>query len=162
VVQPAPAPAPAPKEGGAVVTNNNNPPPAPVPPAASPMIPAVTPTVVAALPPSAPVGVRQEDMDLLQKELAQLNDQLTASSQTHRMLQTVIGSTFTVAATVYAGYVVWILRSSSLLAGALAGLPVWRFLDPLPVLDRWRKRRPSKPEDQDVDDNTRKLDAMFK
>jgi len=67
-----------------------------------------------------------------------------------------------VAATVYAGYVVWILRSSSLLAGALAGLPVWRFLDPLPVLDRWRKRRPSKPEDQDVDDNTRKLDAMFK
>jgi len=62
------------------------------------------------------------------------------------------------------GYVIWILRSSSLLAGALAGLPMWRYLDPLPVLDHWRKRKKSDEElekDEQADQATKKLESMF-
>ncbi len=39
------------------------------------------------------------------------------------------------------GYVIWLMRGASFLASFLATLPVWRFLDPLPVLDSWERRK---------------------
>ena len=40
-----------------------------------------------------------------------------------------------------AGYVVWSLRGVSLLASLLTSIPLWRSLDPLPILET-RKDRP--------------------
>jgi hypothetical protein len=37
------------------------------------------------------------------------------------------------------GYVLWCLRSGSLVASALSSLPLWRSFDPLPVLDFWER-----------------------
>ena len=69
-----------------------------------------------------------------------------------------------VAGTALVGYVIWVLRTGALLASALAGLPVWRFLDPLPGLENWRKRRPEEEEAEaqaDTDESIRKLESMF-
>jgi hypothetical protein len=38
-------------------------------------------------------------------------------------------------ATLTTGYVIWAIRGGSLLAGMLAALPMWRWVDPLPVLE---------------------------
>ena len=40
-----------------------------------------------------------------------------------------------------AGFVVWILRSGTLLASCLASLPAWRRVDPLPVLSLNKRER---------------------
>jgi len=37
------------------------------------------------------------------------------------------------------GYVLWCLRSGTLMASALSSLPLWRTFDPLPVLDFWER-----------------------
>jgi len=67
-----------------------------------------------------------------------------------------------------AGYVLWALRGGSLLASMLATLPVWRWLDPLPILEsreddekRKRKRGASaKDKDPDEQDEER-LRSVF-
>ena len=45
------------------------------------------------------------------------------------------------------GYLVWAIRGGSLLASVLSTVPIWRLVDPLPVIDRWEtnvKRRTRK------------------
>lgn len=46
-----------------------------------------------------------------------------------------IGATATTTAGITAGYVVWVLRSGLLMSTAFANLPMWRFMDPLTILD---------------------------
>ena len=50
--------------------------------------------------------------------------------------KTAVGSSFALSAGVSAGYVAWLARSGVLLSSVLSSLPVWRFVDPLPVLSR--------------------------
>jgi hypothetical protein len=103
-------------------------------------------------------------MAMLRKELSSLNQRLSAPSPGQKMMKAVAGVARAVAGAAFVGYVVWILRAGSLLASALAGLPMWRFLDPLPVLDLWRKRKASGDDvdDEDSDDkNSEKLESMF-
>jgi hypothetical protein len=50
------------------------------------------------------------------------------------------------------GYVIWCLRGGSLVATLLTTLPLWRWLDPLPVLDhadKERKRNKQNDEDEE-------------
>jgi hypothetical protein len=53
------------------------------------------------------------------------------------------------------GYVIWCIRGGSLVATLLTTLPLWRWLDPLPVLD-FHDRQAHKPKDgeEDNDDKT--------
>ena len=54
------------------------------------------------------------------------------------------------------GYVVWAIRGGSLLASVLSSMPVWRLVDPLPVIDRWesrgKRRKRSRGLDRDRDE----------
>jgi len=49
-------------------------------------------------------------------------------------------------ASVFAGYVIWAFRGSSLLLGALTAMPMWRCFDPLPVLMGDDKKRRDRDE----------------
>ncbi|MEL7498379.1 MAG: DUF4347 domain-containing protein [Planctomycetota bacterium] len=48
--------------------------------------------------------------------------------------QVVVGSVATMASALTVGYVTWLVRGGQLLVGVLAQMPVWRFVDPLPIL----------------------------
>ncbi len=61
------------------------------------------------------------------------------------------------------GYVVWAIRGGSLVASMLSALPVWRFADPLPVLEYSSKASNQKRQDEnhDDDEDEQKLGAIF-
>jgi hypothetical protein len=62
--------------------------------------------------------------------------------------QRVIGSTVAAGASVSVGYVIWLLRGGVLATSLLSSLPAWRFVDPLPVLSRFKQ-----DDDEDDDDS---------
>jgi plastocyanin len=169
---PTPTPLPAPKANGTPGNNgqtqqtkngsqgNNNPAAGPVATPGSQVHSQFTPSEVAA---HLAMKVHEQDMHLLQQEFTTIGEKLAPPSHMNRTVRAVIGSASAMAGTAVVGYVLWILRSSSLLAGALAGLPMWRFLDPLPVLDQWKsKKSDDDQDDSDKDQSTRKLEEMFK
>jgi len=46
-----------------------------------------------------------------------------------------VGAAATTSVGMTVGYVVWVLRSGLLLSSVMAHLPMWRFMDPLAILD---------------------------
>jgi hypothetical protein len=123
----APEPAPAP------------PPPAPPPPApVAPPVPA--PTLQSVV--QTPVFVKKLD------ELAQELDAPTKKTIVN--VGTVAGMSSTLLSV---GYVIWCLRGGSLVATLLTTLPLWRWLDPLPVLDHYdengKRRQGQADEDEE-------------
>ena len=59
----------------------------------------------------------------------------------------------------FVGYVVWVLRGSSLLFGALSAMPMWRCFDPLPVLigkNRKQQEEQENKEQSGSEDNEEK------
>ena len=50
------------------------------------------------------------------------------------------------------GYVIWCLRGGSLVATLLTTLPLWRWLDPLPVLDHYDENGKRKQGQADEDE----------
>ena len=73
-----------------------------------------------------------------------------------------VGVGVALTAGVSAGYVILLFRGGSLLASALASLPAWRSMDPLPVIEYWeqdekRRRRlarqgkPAEPAEQSLE-----------
>jgi len=65
-----------------------------------------------------------------------LDDMRQDISQDLGLNKTVVGSSLAVSAGVSAGYVAWLARSGVLLSSVMSTLPVWRFIDPLPILDQ--------------------------
>ncbi|MAE65767.1 MAG: hypothetical protein CMJ18_15975, partial [Phycisphaeraceae bacterium] len=61
------------------------------------------------------------------------------------------------------GYTVWALRGGSLLASLMTSLPVWQFVDPLPVIeDARRHKRKKKGDDiEEEDEQETKLAEML-
>jgi hypothetical protein len=107
--------------------------------------------------------VQPADLRLLNQQLASIDAKVAAPTHAERVARAVVGAVSTAGSVAFVGYVIWVLRASSLVAGALSGLPMWRFLDPLPVLDRWRKRKTGEPEPaEDSDQSIKKLESMFK
>jgi hypothetical protein len=74
-----------------------------------------------------------------------------------------VGTAGGVTATAVAGYMLWMFRGVSLIASAIASLPVWQFFDPLPVLSRWEKAGPAdgRPGAEAIDDDEKRLDDIF-
>ena len=74
--------------------------------------------------------------------------------------QLIIGAATGLGVSVFAGYVIWAFRGSSLLLGALTAMPMWRCFDPLPVLMGNDKKRRDRDEakstqhDLDKDETT--------
>lgn len=69
--------------------------------------------------------------------------QLRTQAAAHSLL---VGGAFGIAATLTAGYALWLLRGGQLLTSLVAQLPAWQLLDPLVILDR--------SEDEDQEDTT--------
>jgi hypothetical protein len=62
------------------------------------------------------------------------------------------------------GYVLYAFRAGSLLAGLLASMPIWRSLDPLPLLEAGRARKAKKKQrddDPDAPGEDRSLDSLI-
>ena len=86
--------------------------------------------------------------------LAEVREQFDAIGEEEtRREELVVGRAVTVSGLLTAGYLVWMFRGASIIAGVLTSLPVWRMVDPLAVLPapraegrprRWWHRRPVK------------------
>ena len=103
-----------------------------------------TATPSTALPTAAPLLAR---MDAMAKQMG------SAGAEQNATIRTVSQ----VAMAMTAGYVVWSLRGASLLASLLTSIPLWRSLDPLPILEtradkvqvkKARQRNKRKKDDQ--------------
>jgi hypothetical protein len=85
---------------------------------------------------------------------------LAANARKGKML---IGMVTGLGVSVFAGYVIWALRGTSLLFGAISAMPMWRCFDPLPVLlggDEERREEEEEamtPEAEDAEDNVSEL-----
>ena len=73
----------------------------------------------------------------------QLGDTLEMDGKRGKLI---IGAATGLGASVFAGYVIWAFRGSSLLLGALTAMPMWRCFDPLPVLMGNDKKRRDRDE----------------
>ncbi|MFC1764959.1 cadherin domain-containing protein, partial [Planctomycetota bacterium] len=111
----------------------------------------------------------------LELENEQVFDQLDAivmqvesQVEQHRTVEVAtIGTAAAVVGTVSVGYVAWVVNSGALAASMLSAMPVWRIMDPLPVLDKvnpQRKKPGTKPKttDPDDDDFESKVEAILK
>jgi len=71
---------------------------------------------------------------ILSKKLDLQRDQL---SQQTNILGNVIKSSVTISSAFSIGYIIWLVRGGLLIGSVLATLPVWRFIDPIPVLKQF-------------------------
>ena len=80
--------------------------------------------------------------------------------------QLIIGAATGLGVSVFAGYVIWAFRGSSLLLGALTAMPMWRCFDPLPVLmgkdKKRRDRDDAKSTQNDSDRDETKLKELLR
>jgi hypothetical protein len=56
-----------------------------------------------------------------------------------RQRQRIAGGAATVTAIAVAGYLLWLIQGGALLLSVISTLPFWRWMDPLPVLESWKK-----------------------
>jgi hypothetical protein len=78
----------------------------------------------------------------IQRELDGLKQQLDESARPDELKEKLmVGMASGIGGTFFIGYVIWALRGASLLASALASLPLWRCFDPLTVLPAPKRRR---------------------
>jgi VCBS repeat-containing protein len=73
----------------------------------------------------------------------QLGDTLEMDGKRGKLI---IGTATGLGASVFAGYVIWAFRGSSLVLGALTAMPMWRCFDPLPVIMGNDKNRRDRDE----------------
>ncbi|HEX8521233.1 MAG TPA: hypothetical protein VF669_03185, partial [Tepidisphaeraceae bacterium] len=167
---PTPKPEPAPEPV---------PPPAPVPPAPAPQPeqkpepkPAapVAPAPVAKPPdPPAPIPIDPPAVPTVKaphyqtaelwRQLDTLSRQITdEGKQGPLSVGAVTGLTTTLLSV---GYVIWCLRGGTMMATLLTTLPLWRFMDPLPVLEIYEKERKKDKENSDDDEDEERLRSMM-
>ncbi len=79
--------------------------------------------------------------------------------------QLIIGAATGLSVSVFAGYIIWAFRGSSLLLGALTAMPMWRCFDPLPVLmgndKKRRDRDEAKSTQHDLDNEEVKVKELL-
>ena len=101
----------------------------------------------------------------MQNQLDALKEQITREASLQQGdVKFMVGTASGVTATAVAGYMLWMFRGVSLIASAIASLPVWGFFDPLPVLSRWEKAPSTDgiPGEDFADESERRLDDIFK
>ena len=89
----------------------------------------------------------------------QLGDTLEMDGKRGKLI---IGAATGLGASVFAGYVIWALRGSSLLLGTLTAMPMWRCFDPLPVLMGYGKKRKDRDETKSSKSELDKDETMVK
>jgi hypothetical protein len=97
----------------------------------------------------ADAGAFWNDMDALRD---------TLQSEFH-FEQIVIGTALTGTFTLTAGYVLWAVRGSMLVASLVAQLPAWQVFDPLPILDSCDDERARRQIDKNGSDDS--LESMI-
>jgi VCBS repeat-containing protein len=101
--------------------------------------PALDAATMLAMDPMPETARPETSTERLRTEIArmtrEMDEGVAQASRTHALLAS---STQAIVGTLSAGYLTWMLRASSLLASALASLPMWARFDPLPVLARAR------------------------
>jgi hypothetical protein len=102
----------------------------------------------------------------IQRALDGLKRQLEESARPDELKEKLmVGMASGIGSSFFVGYVIWALRGTSLLASALASLPLWRCFDPLPVL--WtpkRRRRKRDTEGENIEkerENTENVEELF-
>jgi len=107
------------------------------------------PPVAVILPPAVPSAASD-----FWRQLDQVGQDLDSE---HHSTQLTVGTTSAVTALMSIGYVIWAVRGASMAASFLATLPMWRWMDPLPVLESWdsRKRKAIDGDDEDDADEER-------
>ena len=99
------------------------------------------------------------DAEALWHDLDRMGEQLTGGSDVKAMtVAAVTGMTVSV------GYLVWTIRANYLIAALLAGVPLWKQLDPLEVLEQAeagaKKRRRQEADREDEDQDKTLLDLV--
>ena len=89
----------------------------------------------------------------------QLGDTLEMDGKRGKLI---IGAATGLGASVFAGYVIWAFRGSSLLLGALTAMPMWRCFDPLPVLMGDDKKRRDRDEAKSTENELDKDETKVK
>jgi VCBS repeat-containing protein len=102
----------------------------------------------------------------IQRELDGLKQQLEESARPDELKEKLmVGMASGIGGTFFVGYVIWALRGASLLASALASLPLWRCFDPLTVLPApKRRRRKHDTEGEDIEkarENEENVEELF-
>jgi hypothetical protein len=155
-----PPPGPAPSEGQPPPAPVALPPVPPVPPPIAPpkpeyravpapelpsLPPPPPPPPVVIPPPPTPVpAFHAEELTKKLDDLAKDLDSATKKSVIN------VGSVAGMSTTLLSvGYVIWCLRGGSLVATLLTTLPLWKWLDPLPVLDRHEEKNREGQSDED-------------
>ncbi len=83
---------------------------------------------------------------LLWNDLDEMQEQFDSAADVPYLA---LGGTASVAASLSVGYVVWLIRGGSILAGVMAQLPAWRFIDPLPILAQFDDDEEDEDEDEE-------------
>lgn len=68
------------------------------------------------------------------EDLDRLRDTMEAGANPASV---VVGSVASMASVFTVGYVTWLIRGGHLLVGVLGSIPIWRFVDPLPILSEF-------------------------
>jgi hypothetical protein len=102
------------------------------------------------------------DTSLLWQQCGSIGAQLEKQQWSTKIT---VGAGVALTAGLSAGYVILLFRGGSLLATALASLPAWRTMDPLPVIEYWerdgkRRRLGRKPEKAESPDQS--LESLVK
>ena len=132
------------------------------------MSPAALAEVSTARPAAAPVDVEQliknagpvlaSARPLPQEVITQIAETAKKAAERQSVVHRVVGTIATVSGAASAGYVIWIARGGSLLLSMITSAPIWRFLDPLPVVNAkttnakkkrwWQKKKPLETPDE--------------
>ena len=91
----------------------------------------------------------------------QMDDQLSERVRTERITAGVV---FGVSSALTAGFVIWCVKGSALLFSALSSLPLWRWIDPAPVLESWqkaRRKRQGQDDGRPEDDEDERVERLF-
>ena len=98
--------------------------------------------------PMLPIASNLAMWNAIDAMLEELDDNYT-ESQTHEMIMAnvVRGATWSLSA----GFVAWILRGGTLLAAAMSSIPIWKGLDPLPIIALSKRERKRRDAEHDVD-----------
>ena len=86
----------------------------------------------------------------------------TALKEDYTQTQLAVGAVTGVSAALTVGYVVWAMSGGSLLASVLTTIPMWHFLDPLPVLHRQGDNRKKRKKREISDDDEERLKSLFR
>ncbi len=110
--------------------------------------------------------VESQSPAAVEQAAQQLQETARNIAAKQQVLHRVLNTFATFSATASAGYLLWIARGGSLLLSLLSSAPIWRFLDPLPVLNapkgasrkrKWYKRQNAAPVPESGDDKVERF-----